>query len=124
MYWIAQYKTARQVILAAGGHGKRSTSKLFVSSGRYPDYRYYQLRRMVSRYGRECGLRLTPHALRHAFASHLYQGKATLHTIQLLLGHERQETTAHYVSILHEDIRAMADQHHPRSSKYERYVRW
>ena len=123
-YWLAQYKAARQAILAAGGHGKRSTSKLFVSSGRYPDYRYYQLRRMVSRYGRECGLRLTPHALRHAFASHLYQGKATLHTIQLLLGHERQETTAHYVSILHEDIRAMADQHHPRSSKYERYVRW
>lgn len=112
------------MILEAGGHGKRSTSKLFVSSGRYPDYRYYQLRRMVSRYGRECGLRLTPHALRHAFASHLYQGKASLHTIQLLLGHEHQETTAHYVSILHEDIRAMADQHHPRSANFERYVRW
>lgn len=91
---------------------------------RDPDYRYYQLRRMVSRYGRECGLRLTPHALRHAFASHLYQGKASLHTIQLLLGHEHQETTAHYVSILHEDIRAMADQHHPRSANFERYVRW
>lgn len=96
-HWIAQYKSARQLILAAGGHGHRSTAKLFVSSGRYPDYRYYQLRRMVSRYGRECGLRLTPHALRHAFASHLYQGKASLHTIQLLLGHEYQETTAHYV---------------------------
>lgn len=63
-YWNAQYKAARQVILAAGGHGKRSTSNLFVSSGRYPDYSYYQLRRMVSRYCRECGLRLTPHALR------------------------------------------------------------
>lgn len=123
-HWIAQYKSARQLILAAGGHGRRSTPKLFVSSGRYPDYRYYQLRRMVSRYGRECGLRLTPHALRHAFASHLYQGKASLHTIQLLLGHEHQETTAHYVSIFHEDSRRMMDQHHPRSAQYKPYVRW
>lgn len=122
-YWIAQYKSARQLILAAGGHGHRSTAKLFVSSGRYPDYRYYQLRRMVSRYGRECGLRLTPHALRHAFASHMYQGKASLHTIQLLLGHENQETTAHYVSILHEDSRIMVAQHHPRGPQYKPYKR-
>ena len=123
-HWIAQYKSARPLILADGGHGHRSTAKLFVSSGRYPDYRYYQLRRMVSRYGRECGLRLTPHALRHAFASHLYQGKASLHTIQLLLGHECQETTAHYVSIFHEDSRALVDQHHPRSRNYKPYKRW
>ena len=40
------------------------------------------------------------------------------------VSHERQETTAHYVSILHEDIRAMADQHHPRGANFERYVRW
>ncbi|BDR09187.1 tyrosine-type recombinase/integrase [Comamonas thiooxydans] len=123
-YWIAQYKAARQLILRAGGHGNRSTAKLFVSSGRYPDYRYYQLRRMVSRYGRECGLQLTPHTLRHAFASHLYQGRASLHTIQLLLGHERLETTAHYVSLFHKDIHAMVEHHHPRSSSYKRYVRW
>ncbi|WP_341679585.1 tyrosine-type recombinase/integrase [Comamonas thiooxydans] len=123
-YWIAQYKSARPQILADGGHGHRSTAKLFVSSGRHPDYRYYQLRRMVGRYGRECGLRLTPHALRHAFASHLYQGKASLHTIQLLLGHECQETTAHYVSIFSEDSRALVEQHHPRSRNYKPYKRW
>lgn len=123
-HWIAQYKAARPCLLAAGGHSAASTAKLFVSSGRHPDFRYYQLRRMVGRYGRQCGMRLTPHALRHAFASHLYQGRASLHTIQMLLGHECQETTAHYVSIYHEDSRKMMDRHHPRSHQYRAYQRW
>ncbi|WP_233168000.1 tyrosine-type recombinase/integrase [Xylophilus sp. ASV27] len=121
--WIAQYKSVRHALLSAGGHCTTSTARLFVSDGRYPDYRYSQLRRMVSRYAAAEGLQLTPHSLRHAFATHLYQGRAPLTTIQMLLGHEHLETTTRYVSRQFEDDHALLETHHPRGGQYRRLMR-
>lgn len=121
---IAQYIRVRTDILRAGGYVARSTRRLFVSSGHYPDYRYLQLWRMVRRYSSMCGLDLSPHSFRHAFATHLYQGRAPLDTIKLLLGHAQLETTAIYVSRHGLDDRELLCRHHPRGETYKPFLRW
>ncbi|MGG4052192.1 tyrosine-type recombinase/integrase [Delftia tsuruhatensis] len=122
--WIAQYKRVRIEILHAGGYVARSTRRFFVSSGHYPNYQYRQLLRMVRRYSAMCGLDLTPHSFRHAFATHLYQARAPLDTIKLLLGHAQLETTAIYVSRHGLDDRELLCRHHPRGETYKPFLRW
>lgn len=122
-HWIAQYKGVRRTLLSAGGHRSTSTDRLFVSTGIYPAYQYSQLRRMVGCYAAKIGLHLTPHSLRHAFATHLYQHKAPLKTIQLLLGHEHLSTTTVYVSRKFEDDHLLLDLHHPRSKNHQKFAR-
>jgi len=119
--WILQYKTARPAILRRGGHVAQASKHLFVSSGRYPDYRYIQLWRMVRKHAATCGLDLTPHSLRHAFATHLYQGRAPLETIRLLLGHQHLETTTLYVSRHGLDDHELLRRHHPRGEAYKAF---
>lgn len=123
-HWIAQYTVVRKSILRSGGHSVTSTERLFVSGGKHPAYQYPQLRRMVAGYARSCRLHLTPHKLRHAFATHMYQGKAPLRTIQLLLGHEHLQTTTIYVSRHYSDDKAVHRRHHPRETDYRKFVRW
>ncbi|WP_322740002.1 tyrosine-type recombinase/integrase [Delftia tsuruhatensis] len=122
--WIAQYKRVRTDILRAGGYAARSTRRFFVSSGHYPNYQYRQLLRMVRRYSAMCGLDLTPHSFRHAFATHLYQGRAPLDTIKLLLGHAHLETTAIYVSRHGLDDHELHRRHHPRGAAYKPFLRF
>lgn len=124
MHWIAQYKRLRSDILRSGGYAARSTRRFFVSSGHYPNYQYRQLLRMVRRYSAMCGLDLTPHSFRHAFATHLYQGRAPLGTIKLLLGHAQLETTAIYLSRHGLDDRELVSRHHPRGDAYKPLLRW
>ncbi|WIY36635.1 tyrosine-type recombinase/integrase [Paracidovorax citrulli] len=123
-HWIAQYKTVRRTLLGTGGHRATATDRLFVSAGAHPDYQYSQLRRMVGRYAAMIGLHLTPHSLRHAFATHLYQHKAPLKTIQLLLGHEHLATTTIYVSRQSDDDAELLSVHHPRGGKHYFFKRW
>ena len=123
-YWIAQYIAIRKRLLRQGGHSVTSTERLFVSRGKHPSYQYQQLRRMVARYARSCGLELTPHKLRHAFATHMYEGKAPLRSIQLLLGHEHLTTTTIYVSRQGMDNKLFMRLHHPRGQDYRQFERW
>jgi site-specific recombinase XerD len=69
---------------------------------------------LVSAYGRAIGVKIAPHGLRHACATHLLQHGADIRHVQQLLGHRDIQTTALYTGVSMKDLRDVLERSHPR----------
>jgi integrase/recombinase XerD len=110
--WLARYEKDVRPDLARGA----PTHHLFLTARRGPMTRQ-AFWALIKRYAVRAGLpaaRISPHVLRHAFATHLLNHGADLRVVQLLLGHADITTTTIYTHVARERLKALHAQHHPR----------
>lgn len=113
---LEDYLAGGRPALLAG----RSSSILFVSSranDRDGGLTRQQFWKIVKRRAQEAGILvpLSPHTLRHAFATHLLNHGADLRAVQMLLGHADISTTQIYTHVARERLKALHARHHPRA---------
>jgi len=116
--WLTRYlDEARAELLdrrARGADALFVTARSASASGAMTRQMFWQL---VKKYARRAGIAtalLSPHTLRHAFATHLLNHGADLRAVQLLLGHSDISTTQIYTHVARERLKALHAAHHPR----------
>ncbi|HWI24235.1 MAG TPA: site-specific tyrosine recombinase XerD [Lysobacter sp.] len=111
-HWLQRYLDQARPQLA----GKRALAPLFLNaSGEAPTRQ--QFWQLVKRYAGAAGIdpkRISPHGLRHSFATHLLNRGADLRALQLLLGHASLSTTQIYTLVAREHLQKLHAKHHPR----------
>jgi integrase/recombinase XerD len=110
--WVRRYiRDGRPALVK-----KRSSRWLFVNARDGGPLSRVGLWKVLKEYGLKAGLsrELSPHVLRHSFATHLLERGADLRMIQVMLGHADLSTTQIYTHVLEARLRAVYDQFHPR----------
>jgi integrase/recombinase XerD len=112
--WVTRYiREGRKTLL-----GRRTSARLFVNArGGGPGLTRVGFWKILKGYARQAGLKasLSPHTLRHSFATHLLERGADLRAIQMMLGHADLSTTQIYTHVLEHRMRAVYDSCHPRA---------
>jgi integrase/recombinase XerD len=110
--WLRRYmQDGRPTLLK-----KRTSPWLFVNARDGGPLSRVGFWKVLKAYGRDAGISrdLSPHVVRHSFATHLLERGADLRAIQLMLGHADLSTTQIYTHVLEARLRAAYDRYHPR----------
>ncbi|MDQ3494530.1 MAG: site-specific tyrosine recombinase XerD [Pseudomonadota bacterium] len=112
-HWLQRYLAQARPGLA----GTRALAPLFLGAkGEAPTRQAFWI--LVKRHGAAAGIapaRISPHGLRHSFATHLLNHGADLRALQMLLGHSSLSTTQIYTLVAREQLKRLHARHHPRA---------